>query len=130
MTRGVDTTEIPRTQYPGWCWDWEFDGEQSPIDPCLYEDGWDAILIGFPTCYDGPGYSPTLGMVISSDMVQFPWTKTSRPQHTQEQLLHSAGQALASSLAMRGASSPASGQLAFAPPPPPGRPPSTLPAIP
>ncbi|CAK0895121.1 unnamed protein product, partial [Prorocentrum cordatum] len=65
-------------------------------------EDWDAMPIGFPTCYDGSGYSPPLRMVISSDMVQRPWTKTNSPQRTQEQLLHSAGQALAGSLAMRG----------------------------
>eukprot|EP00959_Pyramimonas_sp_CCMP1952_P374239 7837470-Pyramimonas_sp.AAC.1 len=32
MTRGMATPEIPRTQCPGWCWDWGLDGKQSPID--------------------------------------------------------------------------------------------------
>eukprot|EP00959_Pyramimonas_sp_CCMP1952_P043422 908105-Pyramimonas_sp.AAC.1 len=67
MTRGMDTSEIKGPQYPGRCLDWEFDAKQSPIGPCVYEDDWGAIPIGFPTHYDGPGCSPPLGMVISSD---------------------------------------------------------------
>eukprot|EP00959_Pyramimonas_sp_CCMP1952_P065154 1360141-Pyramimonas_sp.AAC.1 len=102
MTRGIDAPEIPRAQCPGWCWDWELDGKQSPIDPSVYEADWDAMPIRFPTYYDGPGHSPPLGLVISNDKVQHPWTKTTGPQQqTKEQLLHSAGQALAGSLAMR-----------------------------
>eukprot|EP00959_Pyramimonas_sp_CCMP1952_P027296 573719-Pyramimonas_sp.AAC.1 len=63
-------------------------------------------------------------------MYSTPWANNNRPQQTQEQLLHSAGQALAGSLAMRGTSSPASGQLANAPPTPFGHPPPTQPAFP
>eukprot|EP00959_Pyramimonas_sp_CCMP1952_P083959 1755752-Pyramimonas_sp.AAC.1 len=62
MTRGMDTSEIKGARYPGWCKDWECDAKNSPIDPCVYEDDWGAIPIGFPMQYDEPGYSPPLGM--------------------------------------------------------------------
>eukprot|EP00959_Pyramimonas_sp_CCMP1952_P330266 6915255-Pyramimonas_sp.AAC.1 len=62
LTRGEATQDIPRVQCPGWCWDWVLDEKRSPIDPCVYESDWGSIPIGFPGCYDGPGYSPPLGL--------------------------------------------------------------------
>eukprot|EP00959_Pyramimonas_sp_CCMP1952_P180592 3775956-Pyramimonas_sp.AAC.1 len=54
MTRGMDTSEIKRTPYPGWYWEWECGEKNSPIDPCVYGDDWDAIPVGFPMQHDGP----------------------------------------------------------------------------
>ncbi|CAK0820304.1 unnamed protein product, partial [Prorocentrum cordatum] len=96
MTEGKATPDIPRVQCPGLCWDWDLDGVKSPIDPCVYKPDWDWISIGFPGCYDGPEYSPPLGLVINDDNARLPWTKAASPkEQTKEQELRDAGQALA-----------------------------------